>query len=506
MKVLGKMGNIFALARPKLSFGEHPIGSYQFRLVSYAAILMLAIAGSLAPIQAQSPTPHVMQPAERHGTLGCPRSPVDLRDLTVTAAPAGAHLTYFGGKIISNVKLVMVLYGSGTYASFISNDTPPSMVSFYQQLGNSSYLGWLCEYSTNNQSIGPGTYGGKFSITPSSANNQSTIGDANIQVELASQIAAGHLPAPDANTLYMVHFPSGKSIRLSRTSRSCVAGGFCAYHGTFFSGTSEIYYAILPDMSAGSGCDTGCGASAVPFNNQTSVASHEIIEAITDPEVGVASTFGPPLGWYDASNGEIGDICNAQQTTFVGSDGFTYTVQKGWSNHDGGCIGVRQVLPPLANAQSQVTHQGSPIAITLTGADTNVCPLGLTFSVVANPAHGTLTGLAPALNYIPVSSFFGFDTFQFKVNNGFLDSTPATVSISLVPTNITIARLADRNVRITFNALPGSPYRLQATDIVTNTAPWVTVLTTNSGPNTTLIFDDLQATNHPQRAYRTATP
>src|SRR5690349_20218170 len=31
------------------------------------------------------------------------------------AAPAGAHLTLFGGKVIQNVRVTQVLYGSGTY-------------------------------------------------------------------------------------------------------------------------------------------------------------------------------------------------------------------------------------------------------------------------------------------------------------------------------------------------------------------------------------------------------
>src|SRR6185437_5802053 len=31
------------------------------------------------------------------------------------AAPVGAHLSYFGGPVISNVHVVQVLYGSGSY-------------------------------------------------------------------------------------------------------------------------------------------------------------------------------------------------------------------------------------------------------------------------------------------------------------------------------------------------------------------------------------------------------
>jgi MYXO-CTERM domain-containing protein len=60
---------------------------------------------------------------------------------------------------------------------------------------------------------------------------------------------------------------------------------------------------------------------------------------VTDPGVGLATSYGPPLGWYDPSNGEIGDICNAQQGTFLAGT-VTYTVQKEWSNLSGACIGV----------------------------------------------------------------------------------------------------------------------------------------------------------------------
>src|ERR1700738_1021990 len=37
------------------------------------------------------------------------------------AAPSGAHLTYYGGKVISNVQVIQVLYGSGTYTSEVQN-------------------------------------------------------------------------------------------------------------------------------------------------------------------------------------------------------------------------------------------------------------------------------------------------------------------------------------------------------------------------------------------------
>ena len=250
---------------------------------------------------------------------------------------ASVHLTYFGGKVIQKVKVVKVQYGAGTYASFIGGTGASTMAGFYGAVTASIHFDMLSEYNTASpaQTISRGTYAGGFSITPASSRNKATITDVNIQAEISAQVTAGKLPAPDDNTIYMVHFPHGKTISHG-TSKSCVGGGFCAYHGTFKRNAQNVYYGVLPDMSAGSGCDTGCGSGA-PFANETSVASHELVEAVTDAEVGLATVVGKPLAWYDTANGEIGDICNAQQGTIT-SGATTYTVQKEWSNAAGACI------------------------------------------------------------------------------------------------------------------------------------------------------------------------
>jgi hypothetical protein len=90
------------------------------------------------------------------------------------------------------------------------------------------------------------------------------------------------------------------------------------------------------------------------------------------------------------------------------------------------------ILFPIANAQSVTTAQETAHAIRLTGSDPNTPPLSLTFAVTANPAHGTLSGAAPDLTYTPAAGYFGPDSFQFKVSNGSLASSPATISIAVV--------------------------------------------------------------------------
>lgn len=242
---------------------------------------------------------------------------------------AAPHLNYYGGKVVSNAKMVQVLYGAGSYLGNIAGTTSPTFASFFAAVLNSAYIDWLVEYNTSTQKIGRGTFNKRVSITPAASRNGSTITDASIKAEISSQITKGILPTPDNNTIYMVNFPKGKHIDLGG-QKSCVV--FCAYHGTFKRNGQNVYYGVLPDMSPGSGCDLGCGGSTW-FNNQTSVASHEMIETITDAEVGLANAIGPPLAWYDPNNGEIGDICNAQQGSIAG-----FTVQKEWSNKSAACI------------------------------------------------------------------------------------------------------------------------------------------------------------------------
>jgi VCBS repeat-containing protein len=84
---------------------------------------------------------------------------------------------------------------------------------------------------------------------------------------------------------------------------------------------------------------------------------------------------------------------------------------------------------PVANNQSVSTPQNTSKAITLTASDANGDPL--TYTVVTNPAHGTLTGTAPNLTYTPTTGYTGADSFTFKANDGKVDSNTATVSITV---------------------------------------------------------------------------
>ena len=157
-----------------------------------------------------SPVQLPAQPAAPVFLRGVPwRDPNTTQNGTVGfAAPAGAHLSYFGGPIISNVQVVQVLYGSGSYNSQVAGTTSPTMGNFYRDIlgSNSGLISLLTQYNTNisggtNQIFGFGTFDALFQIVPAASNNGSTITDAQIQSELLSQISAGHLPAPQLTPL-----------------------------------------------------------------------------------------------------------------------------------------------------------------------------------------------------------------------------------------------------------------------------------------------------------------
>ncbi len=84
-------------------------------------------------------------------------------------------------------------------------------------------------------------------------------------------------------------------------------------------------------------------------------------------------------------------------------------------------------------AQNQTVHTVVNVAkqVTLVATDPDGDPLS--YIVVAQPQHGTLSGTAPNLTYTPASGYIGLDSFTFKANDARLDSNIATVSINVHP-------------------------------------------------------------------------
>jgi large repetitive protein len=82
---------------------------------------------------------------------------------------------------------------------------------------------------------------------------------------------------------------------------------------------------------------------------------------------------------------------------------------------------------PVAESLTVTLDEDTELDILLIGID--VDGDALTYTVLTEPTHGTLSGTPPELRYIPPKDFFGLDSFMFKVSDGLLDSDAATIDI-----------------------------------------------------------------------------
>src|SRR5262249_32636226 len=111
-------------------------------------------------------------------------------------------------------------------------------------------------------------------------------------------------------------------------------------------------------------------------------------------------------------------VTYAPAASYFGPDRFQFKVNNVILGRALASNAITVVGPPTANPQTTTTAQGTAQAITLTGSDPNSPARPLTYTIITQPAHGTLSGTAPSVTYTPATSYFGQDRFQFKVNNG----------------------------------------------------------------------------------------
>jgi MYXO-CTERM domain-containing protein len=277
-------------------------------------------------------------------------------------------LKYYGGPVLQNVKVYNVNWGSNINAT-----TTAQMPLFYADLVASPYFDWLSEYNTvglngqdgqpgSNQGIARGSFAGSVTISPSlcggtGSPNSCQLTDAQVRTEIAAQLTAGNLPAPTKgcdglnDTLYMINFPPSAEVTLPGVGGTCAE--LCGYHGTGVYQGQVYAYAVLPDFFTSDCAPGSCGPSA-PLESLTNIASHELVESVTDPEVGLPEPHPPdfrPGAWHDATCGEIGDICEHLYGT-IDPSGTTWTVQQLWSNAVNDCITTKASLPAVCTGAS----------------------------------------------------------------------------------------------------------------------------------------------------------
>jgi len=238
------------------------------------------------------------------------------------------HLDYYGGRVLGHVKVDIVVWDRWSYGRSAHLTGSRSIQTFFKAITASPYVDWLDEYDTPTQHIGRGSVEGVYTVHPPAADDGATITSNQINDALRTLITGNQVPRPSTTRLYAIFFPSRKTIS---TPDGDSVSDFCAYHETTTSGRSTVYYAVMPYEVS----NRGCKMASTSFDSLTTVVSHELLEAITDPGVGLNR-----LAWYDRDNGEIADICaySSSPARVVGADGTRYTVQRAWSNRADACV------------------------------------------------------------------------------------------------------------------------------------------------------------------------
>jgi len=275
------------------------------------------------------------------------------------------------------------------------------------------------------------------SITVSSVNDPPTANDQTVttpeDTPLAITLTAGD---PDGDPLtWTVGTPEHGAI--TGTAPNLTYAPNLNYHGPD-SLTFKVNDGALDS-------NTATVVIMVTSVNDPPVTHDQSVE--TDEDISVAINLvagdvdGDALTWsigtpqHGALTGTAPNLIYAPALNYNGPDGFTFTVSDGVlaSNTATVSITVTPVNdPPVANGQSVAAQGGVSQVITLSASDVDGDPLNW---IVGTPLHGTLTGTAPNLTYTASGGYNGADSFTFKVNDGQLDSLPATVSITVTSIN-----------------------------------------------------------------------
>jgi len=143
-------------------------------------------------------------------------------------------------------------------------------------------------------------------------------------------------------------------------------------------------------------------------------------------------TTQPTFTWSVSGGGTI-DASGLFMAGTIPGGPYTVTATSGSVSGTASVTVTKINHPPVAYPQSVTTDEDTAVVITLTGSDEDLDPL--TFAVTSGPQHGTLSGTGANRTYTPAANYNDADSFAFVVNDGQVNSSAATVNITVTAVN-----------------------------------------------------------------------
>lgn len=283
----------------------------------------------LLPICALILTFVTLLPLRTHATAARDSTPNNhihyVRPASYNFAGTSDNLTYNGGPVMAGTAQVYAIFWEPT-GSFVSANYNSLILRYFGDVGNTGLYANNSQY-TDSTGATPSKAVLAGSWVDTSPYSSSTIQDSDIQNEVTNAQNVNGWTS-DITHVFFVFTAQNETIC---SGSECSFTTFCGYHSFF--GTNTIY-AAMPYVGGVQGCNTPSSPNNDDADSTINVASHEQMEAATDPLINA---------WTDASGQEIGDKCNFTFAT-AASDGSDvtwsndpYLVQEEWDNAQNGC-------------------------------------------------------------------------------------------------------------------------------------------------------------------------
>lgn len=260
------------------------------------------------------------------------------------------RVTSAGGPVLAHADIVTIAFGGDAHESLVNEYVSWIVTSSWLSLVGKDY------------GVGAGTHSTHVVLTESAPSVAKT---EDTQALLVRLMAAGTLPKPGPDTLFFVLYPATTTVSNFEGRPNCAVGPsgeptVGGYHWEHTIDGNRFPFVVLPTCSSGMNAQIYMEASA----------SHEIIEAATDPFPVTAPGYGLAnlqSGW-SALVGEVADLCQLLTWTNYGG----HWVHPSWSSSaalSGGNPCVPQAaMDPYYNASltpSDVLHVRAGDSVTL---------------------------------------------------------------------------------------------------------------------------------------------
>jgi VCBS repeat-containing protein len=238
--------------------------------------------------------------------------------------------------------------------------------------------------------------------------------------------------------------PSHGSVTLS-SDGSFIYTPTVAYHGTdsftYQANDGSLTSTVATVTITVNQVAPTAAADSYSMNQNTALtitAGSGVLANDTDPSnLALTSAVVSTTGHGTLTLNSDGSFTYTPTVAYHGTDTFTYRASDGTLTANAAVtITVNQVAP-TATGDSYSLNENTTLTVTAGSGvlvnDTDPSNLTLTAAVAANPAHGTLAlSSNGGFTYTPASAYSGIDTFTYRAGDGTLNSTPATVTLTVV--------------------------------------------------------------------------